>query len=224
MTLIRTSQPADHLHEQPLRSRSSAQEAARHARLAGHVVERRGGGAARADARAHRLDDPLRLLSLEPARGLDRCLHRGAILAGRPTTRAGHSAIRPSVRQAHLQDGGRIHEGRPKAPLEALASPGPPGGAHRFARSRFRRGRGCTRTPPRRRTGRRGPFRQTLAQREACADEPGEEPAAGMPLLLLAAQRVGSLAQRDGRLAKLLLRLLVLGQRPDGPLPFDMRE
>ena len=100
------------------------QEAARHARLAGHVVERRG-GAARADARAHRLDDPLRLLSLEPARGLDRCLHPGAILAGRPTTLvpATQPFGRASVKHTAQDDAGYARGAR--APLEALASPGP---------------------------------------------------------------------------------------------------
>ena len=220
---------ADHLHEQPLLGAEVVvQEAARHARLAGHVVERRGGGAARADARAHRLDDPLRLLSLEPARGLDRCLHPGAILAGRPTTLV--PATRPfgraSVKHTAQDDAGYTRGAR-RRPSKHLRVRGPPGGAHRFARSRFRRGRGRgTRTPPRRRTGRRGPScadprsaREQGLRRRARRGASGRYAAS-----LLAAQRVGSLAQRDGRLAKLLLRLLVLGQRPDGiPLP-DMRE
>jgi hypothetical protein len=41
------------------------QQAARDAGLAGDVIERRGGGAASAHARAHGLDDALRLLAVE---------------------------------------------------------------------------------------------------------------------------------------------------------------
>src|SRR5436190_4361880 len=61
---------------------------------------------------------------------------------------------------------------------------------------------------------------QTLAEGEsqARANEPNEEHAAATPTLPLSAQRVGCLAQRRGRLAELLLDLLVLGQGPDRSL------
>ena len=69
---------ADHLHEQPLlRAEVVVQQAARDPGLARYVVEGRPGGAAAADARAHRGDDPLCLLPLEPPRRLDRSLHGG---------------------------------------------------------------------------------------------------------------------------------------------------
>ena len=60
---------ADDLDEQPLlRAEVVVQQPARDAGLARDVVERRAGGAAPRDARAHRVDDALRLVAREAAR------------------------------------------------------------------------------------------------------------------------------------------------------------
>src|SRR5215216_6561269 len=59
---------------------------------------------------------------------------------------------------------------------------------------------------------------QALAERkrQARANHGHEEDAAATPLLLLPAQLVGRLAERNGRVAELPLDLLVLSHRPDG--------
>ncbi len=88
-----------HLDEEPLlRAEVVVQQAAGHAGLARDVVERRPGRAARADRRAHRVDDPLGLLARELAPGRRRLHPHGGYpaFARLPPCTRGSSCPSPS--------------------------------------------------------------------------------------------------------------------------------
>src|SRR6201999_1575927 len=78
------------------------------------------------DARAHRGDDPLRLLPLEPAGSLDRGLH-------------GRESSWLASRAAAGPGGAGTQRGRPRRPLSRLNRPASSGGADGLAWGRARR-------------------------------------------------------------------------------------
>ena len=197
---------ADDLHEQPLlRAEVVVQQPARDAGLARDDVEGRAGGAAGADALAHRGDDPLRLLAVELARGFYGRGFHGSSLAGRPARRCLRTEERSPVRGA--PEGALVQSRCGGAGARRRPSPPSPPGPGWWSR--------CTRTPPRIRTARRGPSSAGPRSGRVPARRPRGQRRAGRPrrrFLRLGFSRRASAAlfSEFGRLLQVPLDLLVL--------------
>ena len=169
------------------------------------------------DARAHRCDDPLGLVALEPPCGVraGRGLHPARILVGQPVRRApAPTPNEKGARRRPLQSSGWDRARRFPPVRSCCLAPG------WWSR--------CTRTPPRRRTARRAPScagPRSAASASARADECDREQPALAALLLLRASRSESAASLRDVAASCRSRCTFLSSETAfaGPLPFDMR-